>query len=124
MGFIDAAPDDRVEYLVVETARGTMRLGVAAYEKARVFVLENRTVVVVLPGPEDPDALSWDTYAVDTANYSPVTKILTVRLADGGELVLDGNGCGCNMGAVGNAGPNGGPYKLTPVRNPEWYTVT
>jgi len=121
MGFVNASPDDRVEYLIVASARGKLRIGSVQHAKARLFVLEDRTAVVVLPDPGG--GLVWSTYAVDTSSYDPPSETLTVRLADGGELALDARGCGCGMGAVGNAGPVDGPYRLTAVRAPEWHTV-
>lgn len=124
MGFIDSDADDRVEYLVVAQARGKLKVTgdgeVRNYPKARLFVLEDRTAVAVIPGS---DGLTWENYPVGSSRLDSRSKLLTVTTTSGSELVLDGEGCGCNMGEVGNAGPADGPYRMTGVRDPEWHTV-
>lgn len=126
MGFLTAPDDTRIEFLVVATARGKLHVDNGEtgenIPKARVFVLEDRTVTVIRPGT-GKQKLQWASYAVDTSHYNAVTRQLTVALADGGVLTVDGQNCGCGMGAVGNAGPIDGPYKLTPVRSPEWHSA-
>lgn len=128
MGFLTAPDDVRTEFLVVVTARGKLQAqGGAldgAHAKARVFVLEDRTAVVILPDT-GPRKLRWYTFAVDSSTYNAATRKLTVTLADpdAGVLTVDGQNCGCGMGAVGNAGPADAPYKLTPVRSPEWHSA-
>lgn len=123
MGFLGAAQDTRQEFLVVVSARGKLDLDGEHYGKARVFVLEDRTVTVVTP--VKPRGLEWRTYTVESSTWNPPSKLLTVTFAgDNGGLALDAGGCGCGMGAVGNAGPIDGPYKLVKVRSPEWHTVT
>lgn len=126
MGWLSPADDDRVEYLIVASNRGKLHLetpenGVEMFAKARVFVMEDRTVAVALPSGE-PGKVAWRYFVAASSTYSPPTKMLAVNLENGGILRLDGSGCGCGMGAVGNAGPVDGPYRLTPVRAPEWHS--
>jgi len=126
MGFLRTGEDNRQEFLVVATARGKLHIDNGEtgenYAKARVFVLEDRTAVVIVPD-DSPRKLHWETFVVDSSSYNPATRQLVVALANGSVLTVDGQNCGCGMGAVGNAGPIDGPYKLTPVRNPEWHTA-
>ncbi len=122
MGFSKTAVDTRVEVPVVVSARGKLTLLGVHHAKARVFVLENKTAVVVLPNPNDRKQLLRTSYEVLGSEWQPAVKLMIVHL-DVGVLMLDANGCGCGMGAVGNAGPTAEPYRLVNVRAPDWHTV-
>lgn len=126
MGFLNGATEDRVEFPVVASARGRLTVdlperGIVMHPKARVFILEDRTAVLVTPG-DAPGTVAREVFAVDTSMWVPHAKRLTASFVGGGGIDLDGSGCGCGMGAVGNAGPSDGGYRLTPVRAPEWHT--
>jgi hypothetical protein len=100
---------------------GTMRQ-VEYWGKARLFVLEDRTAVLIVGAPGG----GIERIVADILESAWVTgsRQLSVVVVDGDVLVLDGQGCGCGMGAIGNAGPVDGAYRLSRVRAPEWHTVT
>lgn len=122
MGFLDGGDDDRAEWLVVASARGRVTLGSTVHAKGRVFVMEDRSVVLVLPG-EGGRGVRRVEYVALTSEWHPASKALRVTLSDGHTLSVDASGCGCGMGAVGNAGPSEERYRLTKVRAPEWHSI-
>jgi hypothetical protein len=127
VGFL-APAEATPEYRVVGTAMGTARKLSAEgavleqWSKARMFVLESLEVVLVVPaGPGAVDRVVGTTVA---SEWNRQSRQLTAVLESGEILTVNGQGCGCNMGAVGNAGPSDGQYRLVKVRRPEWHTVT
>lgn len=129
MGFL-APAEQAAEVLTVATAMGKAALrpgpdaqATGSWPKARVFVLEDRTVVLVTPGP-GPRTVERQTYLAEASDWNRTTSQLSVVLSDGAVLTVDAKGCGCNMGVVGSAGPTAEAYRLTKVRAPEWHTVS
>lgn len=128
MGFM-ASADQAPEILTVATAMGKASYAAGpdapatqSWQKARLFVLEDRTAVLIIP--DEGRAVERLPYTVVASDWAATARRLTVVVDDGGILSLDGRGCGCNMGAVGGAGPVAGPYRLSKVRAPEWHTVS
>ena len=132
MGFLVAA-EPRPVFNVVATVAGKGTVRGRTVPRARLYVLEDRTAVLCLPA-ESGKGVDRETLLVDTSSWSPSTKMLTVTgyteesLAEEQPLpvvfMVDGRGCGCGLGAVGNAGPVVGKYQIERVRAPEWHTVT
>lgn len=128
MGFL--APAEPVaEVLTVATALGRATLlegadgpAIGQWPKARVFVLADRTAVLVTPSAENARAVDRQTFDVEASDWSRSAKVLTVVTSDGQILSVSAKGCGCGMGIVGNAGPTAEAYRLVKVRAPEWHT--
>ncbi len=96
----------------------------ARHPKARMFVLADRTAVLVTPTVGGPArSVDRETFTVLESSWQRSAAQLTAVTADGAVLVAKSNGCGCGLGAVGNAGPTGSSYRLHRVRAPEWHTV-
>lgn len=110
------------EVRVVHTVVGKLWVGDEHHPKARVWVLEDRTAVLVLPAAGR--GVERRTEALTASSWDGGRKLLTAVTEDGQDLRLDGRGCGCNMGAVGNAGPVDGRYNIVRVRTPEWHEVS
>lgn len=128
MGFL-APAQQAPEVLVVATAMGKANIrpdaespATGAWAKARLFVLEDRTAVLVTPGP-GPREVTRTSYLVAGSDWASASQTLTVVTDDGSIITMDARGCGCNMGMVGSAGPVDGAYRLSKVRAPEWHTV-
>lgn len=109
------------EVLAVHTVNGKLWVGTDHFPKARVWLLDGREAVLCTPGAAG--AVERRTEALVASSWDPRTKVLTAETTDGRTIRLDGKGCGCNMGVVGNAGPLDGPYRITRVRTPDWHTV-
>lgn len=103
------------------TVRGRGQLGAETLPKCRVFVMEDHSVVLITPGD---GGLVRQSFEAVGAGFERATQTLTVHLSSGQTLTVFGKGCGCGMGAVGNAGPTEDPYRLSKVRAPEWYSET
>lgn len=128
MGFLAPAPDVP-EVLTVATLVGPAQLGGQRFPRARTFVLEDRTVVIVHQGPTGKGAIERLVLPVEASDFNSKTKQLSVIIGGedpgmAGTALTVTNHCGCGWGAVTNAGPTDGPYRLTKVRVPEWHTVT
>lgn len=128
MGFLAPAPV-RPTYNVVGTVAGRSTLNGAVHPRSRLWVLEDRTAVLCLPGEarRDVERLTFD---VISSSWDASTKLLSVLGTPSGDpeaepvtITADGNGCGCGLGAVGNAGPVAGKYEVQRVRNPPWHSV-
>lgn len=120
MGFIDAAPREQVH--TVATLAGRATLGSTSWPKARVYLLEDRQAVLIVPDPDNRGKVVRIPFDVTTSTWDAREKSL-VMLTQDGELAVDGKGCGCGMGAVGSAGPVEGRHDLIRVRAPEWHVV-
>lgn len=68
----------------------------------------------------DVDRRTYDNILSST--WSEQRKALIINLTDGNTVSMDANGCGCGMGAVGNAGPIEGGYAFNRVDAPPWHT--
>lgn len=133
MGFLAPAPDVP-EIRTVATLTGPAELTgpqgerLERWPRARTFVLEDQTLVVIHQAGRGA-ALERSEYPVAASDYNSRTKRLSVVIG-GDDPALAGaaltvtNHCGCGWGAITNAGPTDGPYRLTKVRTPEWHTVT
>jgi hypothetical protein len=124
MGFTGTAPP-RQQVLTVATVNGSVRALGETYPKARVWLLEDRTVVLCVPDRTAPGRVRRESYngAVESAHWAARSKQLTITLGGGETVAVNAKGCGCGMGAAGNAGPTAGAYDVVKVRQPEWYTV-
>jgi hypothetical protein len=124
MGFTGTRPP-RVQVLTVATVNGSVTALGRQHPKARVWLLEDRTVVLCIPDKTAPGRVRRETYAaaVSHARWQNRSKLLTVTLLGeaGGTIVVNAKGCGCGMGAAGNAGPTAEAYDVVRVRQPEWY---
>jgi hypothetical protein len=127
MGFMTAV--QRPQVYVVHTSRGRAVLDGFSYPKASVWVLEDGTVILCVPEGLEPNTKGVSRIQRQVADYagastwSPRAKMLTLELDSGETLTMDSRGCGCGLGAVGNAGPVLGPYEIVRVRNPTWFAT-
>lgn len=129
MGFLAPAPDVPEIRTVATMVGPAEMLGpegerLERYPRARTFVLEDQTVTVIHGA-----ALERTTWPVAGSDFNSRTKVLTVVLggedpAVAGSVLRITNHCGCGWGAISNAGPADGPYRLAKVRTPEWHTVS
>jgi hypothetical protein len=129
MGFTGEAPP-REQVLTVATVNGRVSALGEQFPKARVWLLEDRSVVLCVPDRAAPGRVRRVAYGpVVSAAWDKRAKALSVTVALGedmgeGTITVDARGCGCGMGAAGNAGPTAGKFDVVRVRTPEWYTVT
>lgn len=123
MGFLVSSTGHEVR--VVHTVAGKLWLRGEHHPKARVWLLEDREAVLAIPARQSGGSpVERIVERLTGSEWSGGRKLLTATLEDGGELRLDGRGCGCNMGAVGSAGPVEGQYHIVRVRTPDWHVVS
>lgn len=119
MGFMRTG-QDRQTVETVATASGKVSLGATAHwNRARVWVLAERRVVIVYS--PDGNAIERAAYDVERSRVDRRRRELVVETTDGNTIVASTAGCGCGMGVVGAAGPVDGPYRVVRVRAPEWH---
>ena len=120
MGWARTTVETRPTIEVVASGKGRLvSPSGARHPKARLWVLADRTAVVCLP---DGNGVRRVTVEVESSVFNRAAETLVVLAAEG-EFSLDMRGCGCGMGAVGNAGPIDGSYRVERVRAPEWHEV-
>ena len=134
-GFTGTAPP-REQIPTVATVNGSVRLTLGEQHqrvlpKARLWLLEDAALVLCVPDKTAPGRVRRERYEwAAAAHWHERSKILTVTLCDldggaVGTVELNAKGCGCGMGAAGNAGPTESRhFDVVRVRQPEWYTVT
>lgn len=127
MGFMRTAPE-RPTVETVATASGKVTLlnseagtQVAHWPKARLWILADRTAVVVW----SPDGKTVERTAHDVvaSSHDRRARMMTVQTTAGLTITAPTGGCGCGMGVVGSAGPVEGPYKVVRIRTPDWHEV-
>jgi len=129
MGFTGEAPP-REQVLTVATVNGRVQALGESFPKARVWLLEDRSLVLCVPDREAPGRVRRVAYGpVVSASWAAKQKALSVTVELGedtgvGVITVDARGCGCGMGAAGNAGPTAGKFDVVRVRTPDWYTVS
>lgn len=122
MGLITKDRSDYIYVNTVFTAPGKLKIGTDQYRKARLWVLEDRTVIAVVPGTEDGGVwrrnLGLAERIVRTSR-----RELRVELAEDPDLAVEitESDCGCGMGYVASAGPVLGKWKIVRVRRPDWF---
>lgn len=136
MGFTGQAPP-RVVIAAVATLNGSAQVSLGGngrqHPKARVWLLEDASVVLCIPDKTAPGRVRREHLGLAaSAHWRERSKLLTVTVRDAedpaielGTLVVNAKGCGCGMGAAGNAGPTEDKrFDVVRVRQPEWYVVT
>ena len=113
--------------MAVATVNGSIGGDLGTHPKARVWLLEDRTLVLCVPDKTAPGRVRRQRYdgAVRAARWQNRSKLLTVELTGDSSptVTVNAKGCGCGMGAAGNAGPEPGAYDVVRVRQPEWYST-
>lgn len=124
MGFSGPAPV-RDQILTVATLNGSAQILGRSHPKARVWLLEDRSLVVCLPDRTAPGRVRRESLGeVAQAVWNERTKILLATLSGGGTVTVNARGCGCGMGAVGSAGPTESKhFDVVRVRQPDWYVL-
>jgi len=113
---------DYVHALTVYTAPGKVTTPDSFHLKARIWVLEDRQVILCVPGhPRGVERLHLGTVSV-LRRSAP--KALTLEMEDGSSIQVVEANCACGMGAAGSAGPVDGRWKIERVRAPEWYITS
>lgn len=113
---------DYQHVLTVYTAPGKVSVGSVVHPKARLWVLEDRQVVVCVPEhPRGVQRLQLGA-AVELRKTSP--RQHTLAMEDGSTVTIEEASCACGMGRAGSAGPVDGKWKMDRVRAPEWYILT
>lgn len=127
MGWSKPATDrETVEVVAIGTGKVT---GPWSGPKARLWLLGNRTMVLVRPHPSDPKEVVRTVLEVETASNDRRAKRLSVTTFDQGAegptstWSVSTAGCGCGLGVISSVGPIDGPYRSVRIRPPEWYTV-
>lgn len=114
---------DYLHVLTVYTAPGRVTFGTTVYPKARLWVLEDHRVVIVVPGPEGRGV-----ERIEAGNAAflrrTAARQMTADLESEQKLVIEEADCACGMGAAGSAGPVEGRWKIERVRAPEWYILS
>lgn len=119
MGFLSPAPP-RTLCNVVETSIGKVFWPGGSNSKARVWLMEDRSTVICVAGPDGVNRIIFE--GIVGVTYNRAAKETVVTLGEEQTVVIDARGCGCGMGAVGSAGPIEGPYDVQRVRA-DWYVV-
>lgn len=111
---------DYQHVLTAYTAPGKISVGGTLYQKARLWVLEDRQVIIVRNHPSgrgvERIALGATTLMTRTGRRSVIAE-----LESGETLSIEEASCACGMGAAGSAGPVEGRWKIERVRRPEWF---
>lgn len=118
---ISRRPNDDYQYVhTVYTSAGALRVGEQMWPKARLWVLEDRTIVAIVPG----DSISEvERITIGEAVSGVLARgEATFTLSGSDETVqFRERTCGsCGMGAVGSAGPVEGKWRMERIRLPEW----
>lgn len=121
MGYLTKSLD-RQEIQSVFTAAGrVLSSPFGVHAQARIWILADRSVVVCLPeGRRGINRVVYN-YVVSSQNNKPLEQVI-VDVGETLPIIFSYSGCGCGMGAVGNAGPIAGQYQKVNVRAPEWHT--
>ncbi len=106
-----------------------------SHPKSRQWLLADKTVVLILNADPDlhPGGVIRHVFDVVSSSWNRKTKILTTLVAHPADpevsfvITTNGQGCNCNQGPAGNAGPINGPYEIAMVKTSEtpdfdWYT--
>lgn len=129
MGFMRTGTDrPTVEVVAIGTGKVS---GPWSGPKGRIWLLGDRTMVLVRPDPTTPGGVIRDCFDVESSIDDRRGKRLVVittppaHLSGGAEARWEVStaGCGCGMGAVGAVGPIDGPYHTVRVRTPDWHAV-
>lgn len=104
----------------VHTAPGRVTFGSdLRNRKSRLWVLEDRTVVVVVAGSTGVPI--WETIG----NAEKLCRDLRNRTISGtldsGEFFFREASCACGMGSLGSAGPTPHRWEMFRVRRPDWF---
>lgn len=112
---------DYQHVLTVYTAPGKVTAGAMHYPKARLWVLEDRQVVVC--APEQPRGVLRVQLGLLTELRRSGPRQHTLTMEDSSTVVIEEASCACGMGRAGSAGPVDGKWKMDRVRAPEWYVL-
>ena len=118
---ITTKPNDDYQYVhTVYTNSGALRIGESMWAKARLWILEDRSIMAIVPGQNGADVERIPLGTVEEAVR--VRGEVTITLTDSDEPIrFRERTCGsCGMGAVGSAGPVEGKWRMERVRLPEW----
>lgn len=114
---LTAAP--RVEVRVIESMFGKMKIGSGAEAFARVWLLEDQTLVAATT--LDRKSVSRNTYKVVAARIN--SDLAAFDLEGGETATVQIRPCGCGMGAVASARVIDERHKIVRVVRPEWVEV-
>lgn len=116
MGTLGAPP--KPEFRVILAAVGRTVSSAGAMSKTKIFLLEDRQLVVIYPNAQNQAARTF--HSLESAEFS--TSGNAAFYTDTGEKITFFKAdCNCGMGVVGYAGiTEDGREILTKVRPPEW----
>lgn len=126
MGFLKPAAETKTIDTVATGIGRADVLGVK-HPKSRLWILADRTAVLVVPADPGQRNMVRLKFDVDASSWDKRTKVLALVTPDGDIVSVDGGGGGCTpcqMGRVANAGPVEGQYRVARVRTPAWHTVS
>lgn len=121
MGYLTAK--DRPKVCVVGSAAGTMSFsdGSEPLGKGRLWLLDGKKLMVAV-NDRSTGKVVRKTYDVDQAQIGGKSGRIT--LVDGRHVDVKVSGCGCGLGAAGNASILDEPHVVVMVVTPDWVTVT
>lgn len=115
MGMLKA--DSRVEVRVVMTGPVNAKVGNGPKQKAIVWILEDKRLVIATGGATGKTVIQTE-YTIDHVAESKDQTI--VYLDDGTLVYLDKLQCRCGMGVVGSARVMKERHRIVRVSPPDW----
>ena len=122
MGYLRPSPP-REEIFTVLTLVGRASLPDGRdFRKSRLWVLEDRRVVLVVPGETSGTVERLELgQAVELQLTDRRSQEHKVIFGDLSEMNFRPARCNCGMGVVGSASITDDPWELVKVRRPDWY---
>lgn len=122
MGLITKDRSDYTYVNTVLTSPGQLKIGSEQWRKARLWVLEDHTVIAVVPGEGEGGVWRRNLGTAERIVRVARREVRVELVEDPGlEIALTEADCGCGMGYVASAGPVTGKWKIVRVRRPDWY---
>lgn len=107
---------------VVASPAGVVKMQGESFRKARLWVLEDHTGIVVVPGYEGKGVSRIMAGRVTSLIKNGSDYTATIEDDDRSIQVRESS-CLCGFGEVGTAGPVDGRWRILRVRKPDWYEI-